>query len=157
MPGGNKNIRPEDGKQFSSEYQPQEKWTEKRALELGQELINWLKEKDDSGNDKGNIFFEEFLIVEKDLYEELISYLSKKFSSFLKLIEKAKKIQEIKLKKYGVGDRLNATMTKFVLINNHEWADKSSIDHTTHGKEISNKTTVITLPDGSKIEDFDID
>lgn len=126
MPGGNKNIRPEDGKQFSSEYQPQEKWPEKKAIELGNELINWLKETDDSGNDKGNIFFEEFLIVEKGLYEELISYLSKKFSSFSKLIERARKIQEIKLKKYGVGNKLNATMTKFVLINNHGWNEQGA-------------------------------
>ena len=124
MAGGNKAIRPEDGKQFSSEYQPQEKWTEEKALALGKELIDWLKAKDDEGEDKGNIFFQEFLIIEKDLYEQLISYLCNKFSSFLKLIEKAEKIQELKLQKYGVGDRLNATMTKFVLTNKHGWADR---------------------------------
>jgi len=28
MPGGKGNIKPKDGKQFSSEYQPEEKWTE---------------------------------------------------------------------------------------------------------------------------------
>lgn len=137
MAGGNKAIRPEDGKQFSKEYQPAEKWTEEKALQLGKELIDWLKEKDDEGEDKGNIFFQEFLIIEKDLYEELISYLCKKFSSFLKLIEKAEKIQELKLQKYGVGDRLNATMTKFVLINNHGWTDKMQTDHTTQGEKIN--------------------
>ena len=63
MPGGNKNIRPEDGKQFSSEYQPQEKWTEEKALNLGKELIFWLKETDEDGNDKGNIFYDEFLVL----------------------------------------------------------------------------------------------
>ena len=128
MAGGNKNIKPEDGKQFSSEYQPAEKWTEKKALELGHELIAWLKEKDSENEDKGNMFFQEFLIIEKDLYEALIAYLCKKFSSFSKLIEKANKIQELKLQKYGVGDRLNATMTKFVLINKHGWVDKKEID-----------------------------
>jgi len=130
MPGGNKNIRPEDGKQFSSEYQPAEKWTEERALELGRELIDWLKEKNEDGEDKGNIFFQEFLIIEKDLYEELIAYLCKKFSSFLKIIEKARQIQELKLQKYGVGDRLNAAMTKFVLINKHDWKDKKEVEQT---------------------------
>lgn len=125
MPGGNKNIKPEDGKKFSKDYQPQEKWTEKIAIELGEELIQWLKEKDDEGEDKGNIFFEEFLIIEKDLYEDLISYLCGKFSSFSDLIRKAKKIQELKLQKYGVGDRLNATMTKFVLTNIHDWREKT--------------------------------
>lgn len=126
MPGGKGNIKPEDGKQFSSSYQPQVKWTEEKALQLGNDLIDWLKEKDEKGNDKGNMFFLEFLVIERDLYMELIDYLSRKFTSFSKLIQKAKKIQEIKLVKYGVGDRLNATMTKFCLINNHDWADKNN-------------------------------
>jgi len=121
MPGGNKNIRPEDGKQFTKEYQPKEKWTEKKALEVGNKLIEWLKE------EETNIFFNEYLYIENDYYAELIAYLCKKFSSFLKLIEKAKKIQEIKLVKLGVFDKLNATMTKFVLINYHELKEKSEI------------------------------
>lgn len=119
MPGGNKNIRPEDGKQFSSTYQPAEKWTEKVALQLADDLIAWMNEKDEDGEDKGNMFFEEFLIIERDLNDDTINYLSRKFSSFSARITKAKRIQEIKLKKYGVGDRLNATMTKFVLNVNH--------------------------------------
>ena len=126
MPGGKGNIRPSDGKQFSKDYQPKEKWTKKRAMALGEELIAWLKETDEDGEDKGNMFFEEFLVIEKDLYLEVISYLCKKFTSFSKLIEKAKKIQELKLVKYGVGDRLNATMTKFVLMNCHGFSDKTS-------------------------------
>ena len=92
MAGGKGKIRPEDGKQFSKTYQPKEKWTEQKAIDLGNELIEWLKQKDESGEDKGNMFFEEFLIIEKDLYLDLISYLSGKFSSFSELIEKAKKI-----------------------------------------------------------------
>ncbi len=119
MPGGYKNIRPKDGKQFSSTYQPEEKWTEEVALQLADDLINWMKAKDEDGEDKGNIFYEEYLIIERELYPELITYLSDKFSSFFKRIKKAKTIQEIKLKKYGVGDRLNATMTKFILNVNH--------------------------------------
>jgi len=124
MPGGKNNIKPEDGKQFSSTYQPSEKWTEKKAVKIGNDLIKWLKADDE------NIFFNEFLIIKNDYYEELISYLSKKFTSFLKLIENAKKIQELKLVKFGVFDKLNATMTKFTLINNHNWKDKQEIEQT---------------------------
>jgi hypothetical protein len=123
MPGGNKNIKPEDGKQFSSEYQPEEKWDEERALQLGKDLIEWQKK------DNINIFFEEFLIMERDLYPQLISYLSEKFSSFLKLIEQARKIQELKLQKYGTADKLNATITKFVLVNKHGWEDRTKQEH----------------------------
>ena len=118
MPGGNGNIRPEDGKQFSSEYQPQEKWTEKKALKIGTDLIEWLKSKET------NIFFEDFLYLNNDYYEELISYLCKKFTSFLNLINKARKIQEIKLIKYSVFNKLNANMTRFVLTNCHGMTEK---------------------------------
>lgn len=117
---------PVNRKQFTSEYQPKEKWTEEIALKLGKELIEWLKEIDDTGQDKGNIFYEEFIVLEKDLYPEIIAYLSGKYPSFLNLIGKAKKIQEIKLVKYGVGDRLNATMTKFVLMNCHNFVEKAN-------------------------------
>lgn len=130
MAGGKGNIKPSDGKQFSSEYQPEEKWTEQKATQLGNELIEWLKAKNEDGQDKENMFFEEFLVMEKDLDDSTIDYLCKKFSSFSELKEKAKKIQEIKLKKYGVVDRLNATMTKFVLVNNHNWKEKSENENT---------------------------
>ena len=131
MPGGNKNIKPEDGKQFSSEYQPDEKWTEKRAKQVGLDLIEWMNEEDQ------NLFFEEFLILKNNFYPELIAYLSNKFTSFLKLIERAKKIQEIKLYKFGVGDQLNASMTKFVLINEHnKIGDNSKHDITSDGERV---------------------
>lgn len=130
--GGYANIRPEDGKQFSSTYQPEEKWTEKKALALADELIAWLKEVDEDGEDKGNMFYEEFLIIEKDLYLDVIRYLKNKFSSFSERIKQAEKIQEIKLQKYGVGDRLNASMTKFVLTNKHGWREKSEAKNETN-------------------------
>jgi len=132
MPGGYGNIRPEDGRQFSKDYQPEEKWTEERALNLGNELIAWQKES------PVNIFFEEFLVIEKGIHPRTISYLSQKYTSFCNLIEQAKKTQEIKLKKYGTADKLNASMTKFVLINNHGWKEQAHIDHTTDGKAFNN-------------------
>lgn len=135
MPGGNKNIRPEDGKQFQEGNKAAEKWTEKKAIQLGNELIDWLKEKDEEDQDKGHIFYEEFLHIVKNFYPELPSYLAGKFSSFFKLLERAKKIQEIKLVKYGVADRLNASMTKFCLINHHGYYDKQLIDHSNKGEK----------------------
>ena len=41
-----------------------EKWTEENALALGQALLDWMKEPQ-------NIFFEEFLVVENDYYDEI--------------------------------------------------------------------------------------
>ena len=133
MPGGKGKIRPKDGKQFSSEYQPQEEiWTEDVAILFLTDLLNWLFE------DKTNMFYEEFIFMVADplkydkrakIYTGLTSYLSKKYTSCFNLLEKAKKIQEIKLKKYGTADNLNATITKFVLINEHGWKDKQDIEH----------------------------
>lgn len=137
MAGGKGNIRPEDGKQFSTEYQPdKEIWKENIAINLLTDLINWLNEKDEDGEDKGNIFFDEFIYLVAEpkkyhpkavIYADLIGYLSHKFTSCLDLIEKARKIQEIKLVKYGCADRLNSTMTKFVLTNKHGYRDKQEL------------------------------
>jgi len=118
------------GKQFSEKYQPPEKWTEEKAVKMGTDLIKWLKETDEDGDDKGNTLFDEFLYLENDYYPELITYLAKKFKSFFKLLEIAKKIQELKIHKYGLGDRFNVSMSKFSLINNHGWKDKKEIDQT---------------------------
>lgn len=130
MPGGNKNIKPEDGKQFSKDYQPAEKWTEEKALKVGNELLKWLKSEEE------HIFFDEFLYIEEDYYPMLVTYLKNKFTAFSYLLQRAKKIQETKLMKYGVMDKLNASMTKFALINNHNWADKSEVKTTNINKEV---------------------
>lgn len=142
MPGGNKNIKPEDGRQFSTEYQPQEKWTEERALKVANDLIDWLKTEDE------NMFFEEFLYLNNDYYPNLIKYLSNKFTSFCELIRKAKKIQEVKLMKFGCFDKLNASMTKFTLINNHNWKDKNETNLLSNGMPLN----IINLGEGENPE-----
>jgi len=137
MPGGKGNIRPEDGKQFEPGNKAAEKWDKQTAEQLGRELLDWLKETDDEGKDKGNIFIIDFL-AERDNIDEnkfLPSYLAGKFTSFTNLLEKAKTIQEAKLLKYGVADRLNASMTKFCLINHHGYYDKQLIDHSNKGEK----------------------
>lgn len=148
MPGGNKNIKPEDGKQFQKGDKAAEIWTEKIALKLGNDLLDWMLAEDE------NIFFEEFIFIIADaknyherakIYPELIPYLKNKFSSFLKLIEKAKKLQEVKLNKFGCFDKLNASMTKFMLINHHNYKDRSEIDHSSKDGSMSTKINVTVL------------
>ncbi len=136
MPGGNKNIRPEDGKQFQIGDKAAEKWTEKIAEQLANDLINWMNETDEDEKDKGNIFIIDFL-ASRRLCKSTTAYLAQKFSSFSNLLEIAKTIQEAKLLKYGIADRLNASMTKFVLINHHDYVDRQNIDHTTRGQAVN--------------------
>lgn len=106
-----------------------EKWTEKKALKLGNDLIDWLNAKDEEGEDKGNIFFKEFLVIENDLYQEIIDYLCEKYKLFFNLIKRAKAIQETKLVKFGLADRLQTTMAIFVLKNHHDYKDRKEIDN----------------------------
>ena len=145
MPGDNKNIKPEDGRQFSSTYQPPLKWTKKRAMQLGEDLIAWQKK------DAINIFWEEFLVMERDLHPNKIAYLSKKYSSFCDLIVKAAKIQEVKLTKYGSADKLNAAITKFVLINKHGWRDKQELTGA-DGKDLNTSILIEFIDSADKVD-----
>lgn len=149
------------GKRFSSEYQPdKEIWTEQTALLLCNDLLEWLKETDEDGEDKGNIFFEEFIYMVADpkryhkdakIYAGLPSYLSEKFASCFNLLSHAKKIQEIKLYKYGTFDKLNAAMTKFCLINEHGKLSDNSKNMTEHSGEVKTSEKVSLTIDGKDI------
>lgn len=138
-------IRPEDGKQFSSTYQPKPKWTKKRAEQLGNDLIAWQKK------DAINIFWEEFLVIERDLYPDVIRYLSEKYSSFSDLIRQASKIQEIKLQKYATANKLNPAITKFVLINKHGWRDKQEVTGA-DGRDLVPRITIEFIDNADKVD-----
>lgn len=101
-----------------------EKWSEAEALSLGNRLIDWLKES------RTNIFMKDFLILQNDYYNDLIVYLSEKYTSFSELIKRAKEIQEIKLLQNSTENNINPTMTIFILKNNHGWKDKQEVEHT---------------------------
>ena len=72
------------------------KWTESKALELANELIDWMK------SSENNIFFELFLVEIKRQDPHIIGTLSKKFKSFSSVIKKAKKIQEYRVANMGL-------------------------------------------------------
>ena len=134
MSGGKGKIRPEDGKQFSKEYQPNNIiWNEEKSIEFFNELIEWFIAKND------NVFLNDFLYFEymvnhKELkrttFEDLPTYLKNKFTSCSKLYNIALKMQETRLIKLGIFNKLNAAMTKFILINNHGWKDKTEVEET---------------------------
>jgi hypothetical protein len=123
-----------------------EVWTEEEALKLGRTLLKWIKKPakyiitSQHGNtidkQKTNIFYKQFLL-KKNLGNDIIADLSKKFPSFAELIIKAKEHQELKLNMLGVLGDTNSSMTKFCLVNNHKYADK--VDHTTGGEPIAYK------------------
>jgi hypothetical protein len=93
------------------------KWTEDKAIELANELIEWLKEDE-------NIWFERFLYEVRGLYPQIISEMGEKYNSFSEAIKRAKKIQESKIVDYAFKNDINTTMAIFVLKNTYNWTDK---------------------------------
>ena len=142
--GGYKNIDPHGGVKFKVGDKAAQKWTEELALLFADALINWMNEADE------NIFYEEFIfmvakkIPEFEIFKININtpnYLAKNYSSFLERIKEAQKIQEIKLKKFGAFDKLNASIVKFLLNAEH------GIRETTVSEVEMNVSTPKTLDD----------
>ena len=99
-------------------------WTEEKIMELGYELLEWLKESED------NVWFERFLYEEKDLYPQLIGEMTAKYEKFAELIKRCKKIQEGKIVDGTFKHNLNPTMAIFVLKNHYQYTDKIQQDIT---------------------------
>ena len=99
-------------------------WTEEKVLELGEDLITWLKASDE------NVWFERFLYEEKDLYPQFISEMRDKYPKFAELIKRAKKIQEGKIVDGTFKHQLNPTMAIFVLKNHYQYTDKTQTELT---------------------------
>ena len=117
----------EDNGHFKKGNKFAEKWTEEMAVNFGNEMINWLLSADE------NIFFEEFIFLIAPQLEEYSgisilastpAYLSNKYERFSKLLGKARKIQELKLKKFGSFDKLNSSIVKFLLSAEHGLTEK---------------------------------
>jgi len=108
--------------QFVEGNKSAEKWTEEDAMKLGEELIEWMKESD------SNVIFEKFFVLEKDLYPTVYNYLMKNFEPFSRLIEKAKKIQEIRVAEGCLTNEYNGGFGKFFLGANHNWSEKQEIE-----------------------------
>jgi signal transduction histidine kinase len=97
-----------------------DKWTEPKALELANEMLEWFKA------DKTRVFMMEFLVEEKGLYQQIVSDLTSKFDSFSAVIKRCKLIQETRLQKLTL-DKQNPAGAIFLLKNHHGYADKQEI------------------------------
>lgn len=89
-----------------------EKWTEEKVLDIGKQLIEWMKES------VSNFWFEDFLI-EHDLYDDFVSNMSERFPRFREYITRAKKIQESRITKIALMGDLDSGMARWVLSVHH--------------------------------------
>lgn len=113
-----------------------EKWTEEALLKVGNDLLEWMKV-------KGNMFFEEFLL-DYDLYDTFLANYRNKYPSFSKLIARADKIQEIKLKKMGLNKEHDSAITKFCLINHHDFVSEKTQTEQTGTQKIEIVETIVS-------------
>lgn len=90
-------------------------YSDSEAKNIVTELIKWLKEKPE------NFIIDEFLLIEKGIFKNDIEYLKFKNADFLKMMEEAEAIELTKLQKFALGDRLNASIAKQILINKYGW------------------------------------
>lgn len=120
------------------------KINEATAKRLSSQLLKWMRETDKNGKDKGNIFYEDFIFIDKLLSEDEFNNLLE-FDVFKIAISKAKKIQEVKLQKYGAADRLNVQMTKFILEKKHNWEGDLK-----NQNKIENNNNLNFEPDGKE-------
>lgn len=95
-------------------------WDELAVTRLGNDLIAWLQADDD------NIFVEDFL-SQHGLYRQAQARLTSKFEVFRDLIKAAKEIQEIKINRLALKQKVNPVMAIFLLKNHHGYADKQEI------------------------------
>ena len=126
-----------------------EKWTEERALSFGNEMLSWMLSADE------NVFFDEFIFLiapelpdykDISIFTTTPAYLANKYESFSNLLERARKIQETRLRKFGAFDKLNASIVKFLLSAEHGLSEKSEMKTT-------NTTTIINLGEGKNPND----
>lgn len=116
------------------------KWTEEAALELANSMIAWQLE------DESHIYWEKFLVIDRALYPEIVSYLTGRYPSFVQLIKRAEKIQEYRLADVvGKGEIKSIFMMK----NKHGYADKQDIK--------SESTVHQTVKDISRLKELDDD
>lgn len=101
------------------------KWTEEAALKLGQELIEWMNEAE------ANFWLKDFLI-EKELYADVIGYLSDKYPRFCDYIARAKEIEASRIQKFALMNQLNTGMAQWVLSVHHD-------QHNVQKQEITGK------------------
>jgi hypothetical protein len=96
-------------------------WTEERAMRLAADLENWMMADEDE-----NIFFQEYLAKAK-INNQVISELSSKFPKFSETIKGLKRIQEFRINRMALKQKVNPVMAIFLLKNLHGYADKQEV------------------------------
>ena len=100
-----------------------EKWTLEESKKLLNDVYNYVHDNDDCCSISE-------ACANLGWYEELFVYIQNKHESIdFKPIKKAKEIVKQRLIKKGLNNEHNATMSIFILKNNHGMDDKTKVEH----------------------------
>lgn len=89
------------------------KWTEEKAMELAEGLLEWMK------SSPAHFMMGDYL-YEHDLYADVVTYLSERFSRFSDYITRAKEIQAHRIREYALVNKINSGMAQWVLAVDHK-------------------------------------
>lgn len=124
-----------------------EKWDLESAKTFFDDILNYIKE-----NKKCRSIAE--ACVELGEYEDLVSYLIKKFpEEDFRSIKTSKDIVKTRLMNQGLDGDANPTMAIFILKNNHQMTDKQQTDVTSGGEKIQNNPSTISVKIIPPLED----
>lgn len=93
------------------------KYTEEVVVDIANRLIKWMDKAED------NIFVKEFAVENRYSNSDFDDW-ARKYTSFRLIYTQAKQKQEIKLLKGGLKGKYKEQMTKFVLVNHHDYKEK---------------------------------
>jgi hypothetical protein len=110
------------------------KWTLKKALKLAEDLIIWLQA------DPKNVFYEKFLVLERRLYNDIISNLCDKYPEFKRTIQAAKEIQRIKLMDGANTKVTSERIAQFLLQCEYGYVPMSKVENMVTGNNNVNIT-----------------
>lgn len=103
-----------------------EEWNNQLIEAEGIELLAWL-ERD------GNVFAKEFA-NQRGYHSSRFTEWCQQSKTFQLIYSRAKEIQEVKLLKGGLHGTHKEQMSKFVLVNHHDYKEKSELSASIDGK-----------------------
>lgn len=112
-------------------------WTEDKAMELANALLDWMK------YDETNFLMKDFLF-EHDLYADIITSLCDRYPPFAEHIARAKEIEAHRIQKFALTNNLNSGMAQWVLAVNHKQHNVQKQEITgSNGAPLSTPTIVL--------------